>query len=78
MILGRGIGFTNGFQTFESKHNSIKDNDIVKFLLAYVKKMQNIAKVKILASNKTAPSTKAAIGRKGLNVNIENLYYTIS
>lgn len=38
MVLGRGTGFKSGFWTFESKHNSIEDNDIVKFLLAHIKK----------------------------------------
>ena len=47
----------------------IKDNDNVKFLLAYIKKMQNTTKVERLAINKTASLTKIVVGKKKLDIN---------
>lgn len=74
----RGTGFTNGLEMFESQYNSIKNNNVVKFLLAHIKKMQNTTKVETLASNKTVLSSKAAIDKKELDISIENLSCIIS
>ena len=40
--------------------------------------MQNTAKVRTLASNRTAPSTKGGVGKKGIDVSIEKLICTTS
>lgn len=40
--------------------------------------MQNITKLKILASDETAPSTKAIVSKKRLDVSMKKISYTIS
>lgn len=55
-------------------HNcSIKDDNDVKFPLAYIKTMQKTNKVPVLEINKIAPSIKAIMDRKELNVNIRKV-----
>ena len=51
------------------------DND-VKLLLAHIKKMQNTAEVRTLASDGTAQSTKNTVGEKGVDVSIRKVICT--
>ena len=60
----------------QSQRNGIEDDDDVKLPLAHIKKVQNTAEVRISASNETAPSTKGAVGRKGLDVSIGKVICT--
>lgn len=61
----------------QSQHNSIEDDDI-KFLLVYIKKIQNIVQFKTLASNKMGLLTKAIVSRKRLDINVKKMSYIIS
>ena len=62
----------------QSQCNGIKkdDND-VKLPLAHIKKMQNTAEVRALASDGIASSTKGAVGRKINDISIRKVIYTI-
>ena len=60
----------------QSQRNVIEDDDNVEFPLAHIKKVQNTAKVGTLASNETAPSTKGAMGRKGVDVSVRKVTCT--
>ena len=62
----------------QNKRNSIEDGDDVKLLLAYMKKMQNTAKVGILVNDEIALSTKGAVGRKRIDVSIRKVIYITS
>lgn len=48
----------------QSQHNNIDNNNDVEFLLAYIKKLQNTAEDRILASNKIVLLTKNIVDRK--------------
>ena len=52
----------------QSQRNGIEDDDDIELLLAHIKKVQNTAEAGTLASDKTTPSTKDALGRKGVDV----------
>lgn len=62
----------------QSQCNNIKDNNNIKFSLAHIEKLQNIAEVGILASNKIALSTKNIVDRKKVDVNIRKKIYIIN
>lgn len=59
----------------QSQYNSIEDDNNIEFLLAHIKKLQNTAEVKILASNKIILSNKNIIDRKKVNVSIGKVIY---
>ena len=54
----------------QNQHNNIEDSDNIKFLLIYMRKIQNTAEVRILAINKIASSVKIAENRKKSDVSI--------
>ena len=60
----------------QSQHNSIEDDDNVKLLLAYIKKVQNTTGVGTLAIDETAPSTKGVVGRKEVDISVRKVIYT--
>ena len=60
----------------QSQRNGIEDNDDVKLLSAQIKKVENTAEVGTLASDETAPSTKGAVGRKGVDVSVGKVICT--
>lgn len=49
---------------------SIEDDNNVKLLLTHIRKIQNIAEVKVLEINKTTLSTKVVVYRKRPNINV--------
>lgn len=51
----------------------MEDNDNVKFPSAYIRKMQNIAKGKTSAINKTVLSINAIIGKKESNMSVRKI-----
>lgn len=66
------------FKRLQSQRNSMEDYDNVKYSLAHIRKIQNIAKFGTLVINETAPSTKAIICKKGLDVNMRKMNYIAS
>lgn len=52
---------------------SIKDNDDIKFLLVYIRKMQNTINVEILAIDKMVLLTEIVVDRKESNVSIKKV-----
>lgn len=56
----------------QNQYSSVKDDNI-KLLLIYIRKIQNTTKFKILASNKTALSTKTTVSRKRLDISIRKV-----
>lgn len=55
--------------------NGMKDDDDVKLLWAYIKKMQFTSEVRILASNEMTSSSKGIVGRKGTDIGIRKVSY---
>lgn len=53
---------------------NIKDNDDIKFLLAYIRKMQNIVEVKVLVIDKIISLTKVTISEKKPDINIRKMW----
>lgn len=62
----------------QSQCNNIEDDDDIKLLLTYIKKVQNIAEVGTLPSNKIAPSTKGVVDGKKVDINVRKWIYTTS
>ena len=62
----------------QNQHNGIENDDDVEFLLAHIKKVQNIAKVETLVSDKIAPLIKGKVGKKGVDVSIRKVICTSS
>lgn len=62
----------------QSQYNNIQNNDNIEFLLVYIKKLQNIAKFRILVIDEMTLLTKAIIGKKRLNISIKKISYAIS
>ena len=52
---------------------NIEDDDVVKLSLTYIRKMQNTAKIEVLAIDKMALSTKIIIGEKGLDISVKKV-----
>lgn len=60
----------------QSQRNGIKDDDDVELPSAHIKKVQHTAEVGASASDETAPSTKGAVGRKGVDVSVGKVICT--
>lgn len=60
-----------------SQCNSIKDDDAIKLLLAYIKNLQNTPEVETSTSYKIVISIKGVVGRKKVDVSIKKIIYEI-